>query len=285
MKKCLGCAALFVSTSWVCPSCGRQPITTAGIPVFAPELAGGDGTDATYAFDAFVRVEASHFWFRSRAALINRMMRAHFPAARSILEVGCGAGGVLVAIQQENPRAKLTGSELLVQGLQRAKRRLPDVDFVQMDARRIPFDREFDVIGAFDVIEHIDDDRFVLDQLRTALVPGGGVIVTVPQHPWLWSRYDEVSHHRRRYTRAELVTKLESAGLRPLRLTSFMSFAVPLVIATRVSRQTVDLEREVAVPPRAVNSSLLRLADLERALISAGVSLPFGSSLLAVATC
>ena len=78
-----------------------------------------------------------------------------------------------------------------------------------MDARRIPFEREFDVVGAFDVLEHIVEDEDVLGQMFKATRPGGGLLVTVPQHPFLWSASDEHAMHQRRYSRAELRRKVE----------------------------------------------------------------------------
>lgn len=283
MKKCLQCASAFDGADWRCPFCGCQPRTDQGIPVFAPDLVAGDGTDAVYPFEAFVRAEASHFWFRNRAALISWVIRKYFPAATSMLEVGCGVGGVLLDIRRTNPGTRLTGSELLLRGLQQARQRLADVDFVQMDAQHIPFVGEFDVIGAFDVLEHIDDDESVLRQMRAAVAAGGGIVITVPQHEWLWSRFDEVCGHRRRYTRRHLLDKLRSAGFEPVRVTSFTSFALPLMMAARGFTRDVNLEQEVSVPVAPVNSLLSMLASAERALIATGVSFPAGGSLLVAA--
>ena len=75
----------------------------------------------------------------------------------------------------------------------RAVSRVPDVQLYQLDGRRLPFEEEFDVVGAFDVLEHVDDDGLVLAQMHQATKPGGGIIVSVPQHPWLWSAVDEFS--------------------------------------------------------------------------------------------
>ncbi len=249
--------------------------------ICAPELVSGDGTDADYPFDVLIEAEASHFWFRSRAALIAWTIARYFPAAASFMELGSGAGGVLLEIGRRHPALRLVGSELLVRGLHEARRRLPGVELLQLDARRIPFTSEFDVIGAFDVIEHIDDDEKVLAQMRAALVNGGGIVVTVPQHPWLWSAFDEFSGHRRRYRRRELVAKLTAAGFDVVRVTSFTSFLLPLLIASRQRRREIDLARELAVPA-TLNRALLRIGALERAVIHAGASLPLGGSLLAV---
>ena len=282
MKKCLECLAPFDSPDWRCPACGHQLRRIEGVVVAAPELLDGDGTDAAYPFDVLIRAEASHFWFRNRARLITATIEKFFPHAMSFLEVGTGAGGVLLELRKGNADRRLVGSELLVRGLQHARGRLPGIELVQMDAQRIPFVSEFDAVGAFDVLEHIDDDRAALAQIFGALVPGGGVIVTVPQHPWLWSAFDECSGHRRRYTRRELATKLAAAGFEIVSMTSFASFVLPLLVASRLRRRTIDLAREFAVPA-ALNRALVGVGNLERAVIGAGVSLPAGGSLLAVA--
>jgi SAM-dependent methyltransferase len=200
-----------------------------------------------------------------------------------MLEVGCGAGGVLLDIKQTNPRARLTGSELLLPGLRRAQQRLTDVELVQMDAQHIPFENEFDVIGAFDVLEHIDDDESVLREMKGALAAGGGVVITVPQHQWLWSGFDQACGHRRRYSRRDLVGKLRAAGFEPVRVTSFTSLALPLLMAVRRRSRAVDVAQEVSVPIAPVNVLLSTLASVERALIAANVSFPAGGSLLVVA--
>ncbi len=76
---------------------------------------------------------------------------------------------------------------------------------LQFDACAIPYKAEFDVIGAFDVIEHIEEDTAALTQMYQALKPGGGLLITVPQHRFLWSAVDEMSYHKRRYHRNELI--------------------------------------------------------------------------------
>ena len=104
------------------------------------------------------------------------------------------------------------GGELLDPGCASHVVKLPDVDLYQMDARALPFDREFDVVTSCDVLEHLDDDAAVTRELFRAVKPGGGLIVTVPQHQWLWSAVDTYSHHRRRYARRQLTAMIEQAG-------------------------------------------------------------------------
>ncbi len=104
---------------------------------------------------------------------------------------------------------------------------------MRADGRALPFAGEFDVVGAFDVIEHIDADEAVLAAMRRAVRPGGGVIVTVPQHRWLWSETDRYSGHQRRYDRRELGRKLDGAGLKVRWMTSFTTLLLPLMAASR----------------------------------------------------
>lgn len=234
-------------------------------------------------FDGLAAVEERHFWFRGRNALIGWALSRYFPNASTFLEVGCGNGQVAAAMQRMNPALRITASEAFVEGLSIAGRRMPDADLVQADARQLPWDDEFDVVGAFDVLEHIVDDAGAARQLARAARRGGGVIVTVPQHQWLWSPIDEYSGHQRRYTRSGLVNLLERAGLHVERLTSFVSLLLPVLALTRGARRDArDPMAEFRISPGAngVGAAAMRL---ELALIRAGVSLPAGGSLLAVA--
>ena len=282
MKRCLACDTCFESSSWTCPACGHTPSSVDGILTFAPELAPGTGIDADYRFDALQSAEATHFWFRSRAELILWAIRRYVPDVRSVLEVGCGSGAVAAAIATALPGVRVTAGEILLEGLRRAKTRFPAIEPIQVDIRRLPFRSEFDVVGAFDVIEHLDDDRGALEAMREAVKPGGAVLITVPQHPSLWSAVDDFSHHRRRYTRRELSMKLGAAGLSIVRMTSFAFTLLPMMFVSRRLPQRFDAERELRVPAFA-NRLLSSVATLERRAIAAGVSLPAGGSLLALA--
>jgi len=253
-----------------------------GFVAFAPELAGGSSADADYIDDALSKAQRSHFWFVSRAELLVWAIRRYVPGARSMLEIGCGTGGVTGAIRAGLPGMRITAGDVRISGLERAARDVPDVEFVQMDVQRLPFEAEFDAAGAFDVIEHLDDDTATLTTLRSAVKPGGGVFVTVPQHPALWSAVDEFSCHRRRYTRRELEAKLRTAGLEVLRMTSFASVVLPLLATSRRWPRRFEPERELRISS-AVNRVLLVLSAVERGIIAAGCSLPMGGSLLAVA--
>jgi|SRR5579871_360647 len=285
MKICCRCSQPFESPDWRCPRCGSLPEVIEGRIALAPELASGnDGFEAGY-FERLAQMEAGHFWFEGRNELILWAIAEHFPRMHSMLEIGCGTGFVLRAVRQRFPDARLAGSEIFGAGLRFASERIPDGELFQMDARRIPFREEFDVIGAFDVLEHIDQDEEVLQQMHQAVRPGGGIVLTVPQHPRLWSASDDYAFHKRRYTRSELVSKVRRAGFQPVLVTSFVSLLLPLMLASRVrskfSRKQFDPEAEFRLN-RVLNCCFLSTMRLERQLIRA-ISLPAGGSLLVVA--
>jgi SAM-dependent methyltransferase len=274
---------------WVCMACQFRLTYREEFVCLAPEtLQCPSGYDQKL-FGELVRFEESNFWFVNRARLIAELVRKHFPIANNFLEIGCGTGSVLLALRKALPQLKLTGCEQYPLGLVFAHRRLGNgVMLVQMDAHRIPAREEFDVIGAFDVIEHIRDDEDVLAEILAALKPGGGAIISVPQHPWLWSPTDDAAFHQRRYACGELEAKVERAGLRVVQSTSFNTLLLPMMMASRILmkvrawRTTPDVLAEFKIAP-AFNRLLSAVLRLEVRLISAGIRWPLGGSRFVVA--
>ncbi len=259
-----------------------------GFPAFAPDLAlEGSGFRSEY-FENLAASEHRNFWFRTRNRLLIWAITKYCPQFRSLLEVGCGTGYVLSGIDQSFPGRQLSGSELFSAGLKFAAGRLPNAEFMQMDARRIPFSAQFDVLGAFDVLEHIEEDEAVLAQFHKTLKPGGHLLLTVPQHQWLWSHSDDYACHVRRYGKADLHAKVQRAGFRILRSTSFVTTLLPAMAASRVLTRKRGMEDynpqdEMEMPP-AMDAVFERLSALDLALIRCGVDLPLGGSRLLIAT-
>src|SRR5580704_14188447 len=144
-------------------------------------------------YESLVAVEDRHFWFRAR----NRAITAVFESLRDdlkpgyrVLEVGCGTGNVLRDLQTSAVGGNVIGMDLHMEGLRYARHRLDPAMLVQADADFPPFSVRFDVVGLFDVIEHLDDDVGVLRQLRQLVKPGGALMLTVPADPNLWSYFD-----------------------------------------------------------------------------------------------
>lgn len=286
MRLCPGCGGVLAAAGWHCGSCGYQAAQRDGFVALAPALADqAEGFDPAL-FAELAALESRNFWFRARNRLIVWALQRYAPGFGSLLEVGCGTGYVLQGIAAAFPQARLVASEAETEGLRFAAQRIPGAEFLQLDARQMPFDREFDAVGAFDVIEHIGEDETVLAEMRRALRPGGHLLLTVPQHPFLWSEYDVRAHHVRRYTAGELRQKLGRAGFTLVRMTSFVSVLLPLMMLSRLTRRAAAADYDPLAElriGRVANALLERALDAERLLIRAGLSLPCGGSLLAVA--
>ena len=283
---CLKCQTQFELAGWRCPACGFEPLQQAGFPAFAPALAEGNaGYDDSY-FAQLYALEARNYWFRARNALLAWALNKYFRAARLFLEIGCGTGFVLAGIARAMPQLTVHASEVSTSGLPFAAQRVPHAGFMQMDARAIPYAAHFDLIGLFDVLEHIEEDAVVLGEAHRALRAGGGLIITVPQHRFLWSIYDEHSHHVRRYAAPELRAKVRQAGFSIVMMTSFVSLLLPLMLLSRrLMRKPAagyDVLAELRVG-RVANFLLESVLAVERGLIRLGVRFPAGGSLLLVA--
>lgn len=284
MKLCRNCESPITSDDWHCFICGDEPQRIEGVISFAqPE--DGEGFRSEF-FRDLATLEAGHFWFRARNRLIAHFLSRSFPEAKSFLEIGCGTGYVLSELAARFPGLQLSGGEYFAAGLPFAAARVPGASLYQMDARHIPFVDEFDVIGAFDVLEHIREDNDALKSITRALRPGGGIILTVPQHRWLWSPTDKYACHQRRYTRKELLKKIMTAGLRVEVATSFVSLLLPAMILSRRGQSKEsrgnDPLGELRLHP-AMNIFCSAVMQSEYGLIRSGMRLPVGGSLLVVA--
>lgn len=286
MKLCLSCQTTFESEQWSCPQCGNGPLKRDGFLFFAPELVKENESFPSDSHDILLHYEADHFWFRSRSRLILWLMKKYFKNAQNFFEVGCGNGFVLSCVHKNFPHLNLYGCEMYLPGLINTSKRLPQAELFQMDIRKIPFCSEFDVIGAFDVLEHVPEDQKVLNILFQAVKPGGGIILTVPQHAFLWTHVDDYSGHQRRYSAKDLVKKAQLAGFKIERTGSFIFLLLPLMILNRFlirnNPQKFDIEAEFKIG-RFTNYLLENILTFERLLIRIGFKLPWGGSLFLVA--
>jgi SAM-dependent methyltransferase len=253
----------------------------------------GGGYDP-YFFDELAKVEDRHFWFRARNQLIFELARgasSSLDPCDRVLEIGCGTGNVLRVLETAISNSKLVGMELWFAGLRHAQRR-SGAFLVQADIKNSPFAKPFDLVGMFDVLEHIADDQAILRLINDTLRPGGKLLLTVPAHQSLWSYFDEASHHCRRYSQGDVRQKLTDAGFQVEFLSEFMASIFPLVWIFRKMRGTgkpseSDRARSLAsyefrlIP--IVNGILTSVLTMEARWLARGHHMPIGTSIVAVA--
>lgn len=271
----------------VCDGCGHQHQQQDGILLLDDA---GSSDPMQEHFPLLERVEARHFWFAARKRLILGALRRSLGdlAGRRIVDVGCGNGFVAAAIEPTG--AAVVGVDLHLAGLRFARQRLRG-PLLCTAAAQLPFDRQFDAALLCDVLEHIDDDQAALTATARMVRQGGIVLITVPANPRLWTPLDDLSGHRRRYTRPDLERLVARAGLRLESVESFGTLLLPFLRLQRLAlrRQAVAskgdqerlMERALRVPWAPMNSllSLLMRAD---GRFRRNAALP-ASSLLAVA--
>jgi SAM-dependent methyltransferase len=242
------------------------------------------------AYDQFERLENEHWWLRGRRSIFFDLLDHLLPrdGPVSSLDVGCGYGGMLRELERYGPAH---GVDNFPEAVERCKQR--GLERVRMaSAYSLPDpDEHFDLLAFFDCIEHLDDDLAALRESHRVLRPGGHVVVTVPAYNLLYANNDRLAHHKRRYTRRELRSKLEATGfeLRKATYVNTLLFPVilPLVLLKKLRERlsagaddsTTNLTHQV---PGPVNEALFRVFSSER-LALRRVSFPVGHSIFALA--
>lgn len=233
-------------------------------------------------YDRMNELEANHWWFVARrmilASLIEGLLRRKTGAV--LLEAGCGSGGNLPMLARFG---RLDAFEFDAGARDHARRKSGiDVRFGALPDE-IPFDpQRYDLIGLFDVLEHIEGDAEALAALADRLTDGGRLLVTVPAYQFLWSQHDVRNHHFRRYTRASLEKVVQKAGLKIVYVSYFNTFLFPLAAASRLVKNLTRSDApDDRMPGALVNALFTRIFAFERFLLGR-IRLPFGLSLVAV---
>jgi SAM-dependent methyltransferase len=229
-------------------------------------------------------VEDLHWWYRGRRRVIDRALRRmDLPGSVRILDAGCGSGRNMVDLAAFGT---VTGLELADASVARAReRRVGEVVQGTLDA--MPFEPDsFDLAVSLDVVEHLEDDRLALAELRRVVRPGGSLMLTVPAYPRLWSQHDVVNHHFRRYTLRTLVDAAGAAGWQLVSSTHFNGLLLPAAVAhrglQRLRPPSDDALSDLERTPGRLNGVLELPLLFEARLVGAGLRIPAGLSLMAV---
>jgi SAM-dependent methyltransferase len=235
-------------------------------------------------YDQMAALDQRHWWYRARREVIAALIRRRIfpePGGR-ILEVGCGTGhnlsmlgefGSVDALEIDETARSLAETRL---GKAILSAPLPELSGIPQ--------RHYDLVAAFDVVEHIADDKGAIASMAKLLKPGGKLVLTVPAHQWMWSAHDVVNHHQRRYSKTGLKRLIDGSPLKLEAIGYFNSLLFPVAIADRfASRLRGKEDANLSLPPEPLNQALERVFAAERALIGR-VPLPPGLSLFAVAS-
>jgi SAM-dependent methyltransferase len=236
----------------------------------------------------FVELERTHFWFVGRRriffGLLDRELNGRTDA--TVLDVGCGAGGMLEPLSRYG---EVTGVDM--------QRELVDFchergfeNVVVGSAYELPAgERSVDLLTLFDTIEHVPDDARVLAEVRRVLRPGGLVFISVPAYQFLYANNDRVAHHERRYTAGRLRRRLIEAGLEPTQVTYFNTLLFPAILPAVLVKKLIE---RISDPGDRTNLSHTMNPTLNRALAAtmgserrllSRISMPFGHSIIAIA--
>lgn len=236
-------------------------------------------------YDKMYRVEDRHWWFAAKRRIIRDLLRRYLPAAsgknpRRLADLGCGCGRTLEELPPGFSGIGLDSSQKAIdfctaRGVDALLGSLPD---------DVPFEeKSFDAVVMADSLEHIENDSAAAIVAAALLRPKGIMLITVPALPLLWSEWDEMHSHKRRYTKRSLAGVLEETGLAIEFISYYNSLLFPVAAADRIWAKATSRKSPagLSIPPRPINSALKFLFASERHLLGR-VPLPIGLSLVAV---
>jgi SAM-dependent methyltransferase len=232
------------------------------------------------------RVEDNHWWFVGRRAILETFLRQIAPNPESqiegprILDVGCGTGANLEMLSQFG---QAEGVDVSDEALEFCRKKGLTVQ--KGLAETLPYgDESFDITTALDVIEHLDDDIAGLKEMHRVTKRGGCSLIFVPAFMWLWGVQDDISHHRIRYTRKQIVERLEKAGFTVERATyANFTFFAP-VLGGRIFMRATGIKpaSENNINISLLNGAFGKLFSTERFWLK-NLNFPFGVSIVVVA--
>ena len=234
-------------------------------------------------YEKMYNIEATHWWSAGKRRIVQDIMTALTISPKKVLDVGCGTGFTLETFKNYGCVVGVDNSEHALKFFKlRGQFRLIQADMEQ----QLPFKQnKFDTIFAFDVLEHLNNDTYVMNELYRVCKKGSLVIITVPAYQFMWSKHDESLHHKRRYSKKALKKAVQDAGFTLKKLSYFNTILFPLIFAFRIShifRREVKSDFYLPIPS-FINWILLSLFSMEKYFLRK-INLPFGLSLLCIAT-
>ncbi len=220
-----------------------------------------------------------NFWYKARRDLIKKLMIRHGISNKNILEIGCGAGSQLEALSIFDN--KVIGSDINAKALEVAKSRGHNVFFQNIE-QALEHEIKYDLICAFDVLEHIEHDEKAMTNIYSMLKPDGLFMYSVPAYQFLFSSHDVYLEHFRRYSKKELKDKLSDKGFKQVERGYWNSFLFPVMIAKRLISRKAKPQSETYDLPIVINELLYWMLKVENRLFKYKIRFPFGLSIVGV---
>lgn len=270
-----------------CPACATNFPIREGIQTFVDTPPAQDEGYREGCFEVAHDIVENLFWFRKRNDAILHLFRRYVNPKGRIIEIGCGTGLVLEFLRKNGFRAD--GGEIHLTALNMICER-KDANYYLIDVTKLPFSEEYDAVGMFDVLEHIDNDAAAIANVGQTLKKDGLFILTVPAKEKLRSHYDDVLCHKRRYELKPLRTLLERNGFEVLKISYLFFFLYPFAYLNRAllqKRKSADRTeeeyffKELMLPP-ALNLLFGLISGVEMAMFPY-TNFPAGNTIIAAA--
>ena len=229
-------------------------------------------------------VEDNHWWHQHKRALVRQWLKKWLPRPGRIIDVGSGTGKILEELKYEG--WEVLGVDGAREAIHLSRKRGVEVKQVNLSQSKLPFAaNSFNAAICLDTLEHLEDDLGILIEMRRIVKKGGIIIITVPAHPWLFSYWDKMLGHFRRYKKSDLLKLCKRSGLKLINISYLFSFLLLPAIAIRWFKKTLHLQ-EVSDFTDAPGYTLVMLplqilGFLERTWLKYA-NVPLGLSLICV---
>lgn len=240
-------------------------------------------------YKEYYHLERSHWWFTARLKILEAKTKQLLKGKSNpkILNIGIATGATTTMLQKHGQVSSLEYDKDCCEFV----REQCNIQVVQGSMTDLPFQTgTFDLVCAFDVVEHIEDDSTAIKELKRVLSPTGKYFLTVPAFMFLWSKHDEINHHYRRYTKTTLKSLLSKQSIPPTYLGYFNSLLFIPIALVRIVQKTLRTKETSTKKSDfdgmnssgAINGILKFIFLMEKPFLIAGLRLPFGISIMAI---